>query len=85
MDPQGVHQVSRRTCRSAVEVDTPLIGYFPGTPRPDVGIKPDVQVSDSVADMGSGVDPGTATVMQLLCRNARPRGRRRVAAQVACA
>jgi hypothetical protein len=45
---------------SGIEVDIPLIGYFPPTPQPDAGIEPDVPVSDSVEDIASGVDRAMA-------------------------
>lgn len=47
---------------SGIEVDIPLIGYFPATPQPDAGIEPEVQVGDSVADIAAGVDRCMATV-----------------------
>jgi C-terminal processing protease CtpA/Prc len=45
-----------RLPESGLEVDLPLIGYFPRTPQPDAGIVPDVPVSPSVADIAVGRD-----------------------------
>jgi hypothetical protein len=42
---------------SGLEVDLPLIGYFPPTPQPDAGIAPDVLVQATAADIAGGADP----------------------------
>ncbi len=36
---------------SGVEVDLPLIAYWPGTQQPDAGIMPDITVSARTADI----------------------------------
>lgn len=36
---------------SGVEVDLPLIAYWPETPQPDAGIMPDITVSARTADI----------------------------------
>lgn len=42
---------------TGLEVDLPLIGYFPTTPQPDAGLLPDVPVAPSLADIAAGRDP----------------------------
>ncbi|MBS0360342.1 MAG: peptidase S41 [Proteobacteria bacterium] len=41
---------------SGIEFDLPLIGYFPPGHPPDAGIKPDVAVPISAADLAAGYD-----------------------------
>lgn len=41
---------------SGIEVDIPLIGYFPGSKQPDQGIDPDVPVMETAADIAKGTD-----------------------------
>ncbi|ESQ76339.1 S41 family peptidase [Asticcacaulis sp. AC402] len=45
-----------RLPNSGLEIDLPLIGTFPKTPRPDAGLEPDVFVEPSLQDIGSGRD-----------------------------
>ncbi|ESQ92232.1 hypothetical protein ABAC460_04900 [Asticcacaulis sp. AC460] len=45
-----------RLPNSGLEIDLPLIGTFPKTPRPDEGLAPDVFVEPSLADIASGRD-----------------------------
>lgn len=46
-----------RLPRTGLEVDLPLIGYFPSGPlRPDAGLTPDVPVPLTVADLTAGRD-----------------------------
>jgi hypothetical protein len=51
---------------SGLEVDIPLVGYFPSTPQPDAGIEPDVAVIDSRADIAIGADRAMDTALRLL-------------------
>jgi len=41
---------------SGIEVDLPLIAYWPGTPQPDAGVMPDIAVPARVADVQAGRD-----------------------------
>ncbi|WP_161988946.1 S41 family peptidase [Sphingomonas glacialis] len=45
---------------SGIEIDLPLIGYFPPSAQPDAGIVPDLHVEDSPDDIASGFDRAMA-------------------------
>lgn len=45
-----------RLPRSGVEVDLPLVGYYPAETLPDAGLVPDVVVRETAEGLGSGVD-----------------------------
>ena len=45
-----------RLPNSGLEVDLPLIGYFPKTPQPDEGLTPDVFAPPSIDDIREGRD-----------------------------
>lgn len=45
-----------RLPNSKIEIDLPLIGFFPPDARPDAGIEPDFFVRPSVRDVARGVD-----------------------------
>ncbi|MFN0024024.1 MAG: S41 family peptidase [Parvularculaceae bacterium] len=45
-----------RLPKSGIEVDLPLIGYFPTTPQPDEGLKPDIIAAPSIEDIRSSRD-----------------------------
>ena len=56
-----------RLPNSGIEVDLPLIGYFPtGDLPPDRGVAPDVMVENTITDIANGVDAALRTVRQLL-------------------
>ena len=42
---------------TGLEVDLPLIGYFPTTPEPDAGLEPDVLVPTTAEAIARGEDP----------------------------
>lgn len=42
---------------SGLEVDLPLIGYFPTSPRPDGGVLPDIAIAPTAQDIAKGRDP----------------------------
>lgn len=42
---------------SGLEVDLPLIGYYPTSAQPDAGVEPDVGVEITVEDVAAGRDP----------------------------
>ncbi|GAA4009745.1 S41 family peptidase [Sphingomonas humi] len=42
---------------SGLEFDLPLVGYFPGGNQPDEGLRPDVAVMPTIADIAAGRDP----------------------------
>jgi C-terminal processing protease CtpA/Prc len=52
--------------RSGIEVDLPLVGYFPLTPQPDEGVVPDVVVARTPAALAAGEDPELAAARALL-------------------
>jgi hypothetical protein len=41
---------------TGIEVDIPLIGYFPAGNPPDAGLEPDVKISKSAKDFADGID-----------------------------
>ena len=51
---------------SGLEVDLPLIGYFPTTPQPDAGVEPDVHVALTAGDVAAGVDGQRLTALAQL-------------------
>lgn len=51
---------------SRIELDLPLIGYFPKTEEPNMGLIPDVKVEPSAADLASSTDSALAAVKRLL-------------------
>jgi hypothetical protein len=51
---------------SGIEVDLPLIGYFPATPQPDAGVVPDLSIPLSAEDIAQGRDPVLAKINGLL-------------------
>jgi C-terminal processing protease CtpA/Prc len=55
-----------RLPHSGIEMDLPLIGTFSPEPAPDKGVTPDVLVTQSPEDIGSGRDAGMAAVVRLL-------------------
>ena len=48
---------------SGIEVDIPLIGYFPPGPQPDSGILPDIVVAQTRADIARGRDGAIARIL----------------------
>jgi hypothetical protein len=54
-----------RLPESGLEVDLPLIGYYPTAPRPDAGIAPDLLVEPTAADIALGRDPVLARALAL--------------------
>lgn len=57
-----------RLPNSQIEVDLPLIGYYPPGPRPDAGIRPDVLVEPRAQDIARGADTELRAVESLLRR-----------------
>lgn len=55
-----------RLPETGLEVDLPLIGYFPSTPHPDAGVLPDVAVRTTALDLASGRDPAMEKARQLV-------------------
>lgn len=55
-----------RLPETGLEVDLPLIGYFPSTPQPDAGVLPDVPVSAGAGDIALGRDPAMGKARQLV-------------------
>lgn len=56
-----------RLPNSKIEVDLPLIGYFPlGDLRPDAGLQPDIPVTPSVDDIARGVDTELEAVLRFI-------------------
>ncbi len=53
---------------TGIEVDIPLIGFFPATPQPDAGIVPDIAVRRTAHDVAIGADPVRATALALASR-----------------
>jgi len=55
-----------RLPNSGVEVDLPLIGFFPPHDRPNAGLTPDVTVRLTAKDIAEGRDPEVAAVRKLV-------------------
>lgn len=51
---------------SGLEVDLPLIGYFPKEPVPDEGLMPDVNIPTKSSDVARDADPQLVAAMKLL-------------------
>ena len=64
-----------RLPNSGVEVDLPLIGFFPPGNAPNAGLTPDVVVHATPDDIAHGRDPEVATVRKLQARASRGRSR----------
>jgi hypothetical protein len=50
---------------SGIEVDLPLIAYWPGTPQPDAGVMPDIAVAARADDIRAGRDPALARAVAM--------------------
>jgi len=50
---------------SGIEVDIPVIGYYPTVDRPNEGVKPDVEVKPSVDDLVKGIDTEMEKALEL--------------------
>jgi hypothetical protein len=62
-----------RLPRSGIEVDLPLIGFFPDGERPDGGLVPDVPVQPRAEDVARGVDTELEAVLAgVRARRSRP-------------
>jgi C-terminal processing protease CtpA/Prc len=59
-----------RLPNSRIEVDIPLIGYFPAEDRPNAGLLPDVPVVPTAEGIAAGIDEEMAAALALL-RGAR--------------
>ena len=57
-----------RLPHSRIEVDLPVIAYFPPRPQPDAGLVPDVLVPRTLADLASGRDAELDAVRRELAR-----------------
>jgi len=53
---------------SKIEVDIPLIGYYPTTPAQDTGIQPDIQIEQSLEDFINGKDTQLEKVKALISK-----------------
>lgn len=51
---------------SKIEIDIPLIGYYPLTEQPDRGIKPDVEIPLTISDILSSKDKVLETTLELI-------------------
>ncbi len=52
-----------RLPNSGLEVDLPLIGYFPKTPQPDEGLTPDILATPTIDDIRDGRDSTLETAL----------------------
>jgi hypothetical protein len=55
-----------RLPESGLEVDLPLIGTFPLTPKPDAGIEPDIFAAPTQASLAAGSDPVLEAALALV-------------------
>ena len=56
---------------SKIEIDIPLIGYYPLTEQPDKGINPDVEVPLTIADILSKKDKTLEKTLELIKKSKR--------------
>ena len=54
-----------RLPNSHIEVDLPLIGFFPPVPRPNGGITPDVVIREQWTDVGNHIDRAMSSAAAL--------------------
>lgn len=54
---------------TGIEVDIPLIGYFPSGNPPDAGLEPDVKISESVKNFANGIDAEMNYVLEQIRRS----------------
>jgi Peptidase family S41 len=54
---------------SGIELDLPLIGTFPPAPMPDAGVKPDIPITKTAADIAEGRDPELAAALLVTKKN----------------
>lgn len=45
-----------RLSKSKIEIDLPLIGFYPSSERPDAGLQPDVLIEPQIKDVAQGFD-----------------------------
>ena len=50
---------------SGIELDIPVVGYYPNVDRPNEGVKPDVEVKPSVDDLVKGIDTEMEKALKL--------------------
>lgn len=55
-----------RLPNSKIEIDLPLIGFFPLSERPDAGLQPDILIKPSVKDIADGIDTELIALKKLL-------------------
>ena len=55
-----------RLPESGLEFDVPLVGTFPVAPMPDAGLRPDIAVSQTAADIATGKDPALDRAVQYM-------------------
>lgn len=53
---------------SGLAFDLPIYGYFPATPQPESGVRPNVRIARSIADIAQGRDPAMAAATAWLRR-----------------
>ncbi|HLI76202.1 MAG TPA: S41 family peptidase [Acidobacteriaceae bacterium] len=63
---------------SHLEIDLPLIGYFPQAVQADGGVQPDVEIEPTIRSLATGEDPVLAQVMPLNKSSPLGDGRARV-------
>ncbi|MBX2878107.1 MAG: hypothetical protein KTR30_38665 [Saprospiraceae bacterium] len=51
---------------SKVEVDIPLIGYYPTSPKPNAGIEPDIYIAPTIEALVQGRDLEVEHILQLI-------------------
>lgn len=53
---------------SKIEIDIPLIGYYPLTEQPDKGIHPDIEIQLNISDILSDKDKVLEKTLELIHR-----------------
>ncbi len=54
-----------RLPKSGIEIDLPLIAFFPQTAKPDAGLNPDIAVPTTAANIARGLDAEMAAIQKI--------------------
>lgn len=55
-----------RLPKSGIEIDLPLIAFFPQTDKPDAGLNPDITVPITAANIARGLDAEMAAIQKIM-------------------
>ncbi len=58
-----------RLPKSGLEFDLPLIGFYPTTPQPDEGLRPDIEIATNAEDIAHGRDRAMQSAIKKILRS----------------